>query len=1123
MYSAEKGKAFLTSTFCIFLFVTSLTCQSQAVQGLIGKADSLAKTNELDSALKYYESASYLYLQNRDTASFLNTGLKMIDLAYKMIDYDLMEKLAQGALEIVLAGNHQDYTREQAVFHRNLGLVTELRDGDFSKAILKYKKALELVEKNNPKDFLLIELSKDIAVGLLSLGKLDSSEVVLEQTIDSQQSMFPEKKTELADLYRLLGIRYSFTADHDKALNNYAKAQNLLMSDSLSERAQLSRADILGNMAATFQLDGYYDSALYYYYKQKSINERLLEPHHRNLSFMQNNLSQVHLIKGDFDSAYYYSYSSIESRLKVIDPSHPNMADSYAKLASILVRANKLDLAILYFEKAYDVALKVYGENHSFTYDVTSDLAHTFYLKEEFTKSMALYNRAIAIHNHGSFSMGQSIVFNHLGLAYNLMELKRYGDGLATLTKAEKIALKLFQGDHETIGRIELLKAELNLGLGNLPKANEQAEHSYTILTKNNGQRNIHVSHSLYLQAKVLMAKEQYKEALEVLNKAIEANSYNFTINETKEAFGLTEMLDRVKGIELNQFKAALLKSQFLKDENPKWIEQSYQEYKKTVKLLLEYLFEIESESDLSRTLESFNKLYGQLVETIDLLYAHSIFEDNQYAKELISASEDLRAMDIVMERFRRSKRTSSVGTSYLDSIKHLNKQISFTKSQLLTSQLNPDSLEASYFKSMLVELNTKKTLLLRKGQPERFEYRDFDVYTRHQDLEIRQSVVAPSQAILKYIISEDWLYFIIVTHESVEVLKRRLSDNIDEEIALFLNMKDDLKAYAQSAFFLYNELLKPLEHVLKSKTQLIIIPDKNLWNINFDLLLDTQPKEINAKKLPYLLRKFQISYAYSLRLYFQSLTHRNNKEVLAMSYGGLRYSQEGVNTVSNALEGAAVEIQSLSKKFSGRFLIGPQATEKEFKRLASDFAIIHLALHGVISDENEEAYIIFNKDEREDARLYTFELHDLQLNADLAILSACSTGAGKIKSGQGLMSVGRAFHYAGVNSLMLSSWELSDAIAPEIMEYFYQYLSEGYNKSESLQRAKIQFLTNSNNLSSNPYYWGSLFILGDVQPLELQAAIDYDYIIKRAFLILLSLGLVVLIIRHYRVKREPK
>lgn len=80
-----------------------------------------------------------------------------------------------------------------------------------------------------------------------------------------------------------------------------------------------------------------------------------------------------------------------------------------------------------------------------------------------------------------------------------------------------------------------------------------------------------------------------------------------------------------------------------------------------------------------------------------------------------------------------------------------------------------------------------------------------------------------------------------------------------------------------------------------------------------------------------------------------------------------------------------------------------------------------------------------------------TLTLYNMEIPAELAVLSACETGYGKLERGEGIMSLARAFAYAGCLSIVMSHWLVDDRASAQLMDHFYRYLSEGLPKDEAL------------------------------------------------------------------------
>ena len=111
---------------------------------------------------------------------------------------------------------------------------------------------------------------------------------------------------------------------------------------------------------------------------------------------------------------------------------------------------------------------------------------------------------------------------------------------------------------------------------------------------------------------------------------------------------------------------------------------------------------------------------------------------------------------------------------------------------------------------------------------------------------------------------------------------------------------------------------------------------------------------------------------------------------------------------------------------------------------------------------------------------LNTYELLNLELNAELAVLSGCSTGDGELHKGEGVMSLSSGFQYAGVPAIVMSLWEVNDRFGSLVIAKFYENLSKGYTKNKALHQAKIDVLKQGNALYAHPFYWSSLTLLGE-------------------------------------------
>ncbi|MEO1626409.1 MAG: CHAT domain-containing protein, partial [Bacteroidota bacterium] len=121
------------------------------------------------------------------------------------------------------------------------------------------------------------------------------------------------------------------------------------------------------------------------------------------------------------------------------------------------------------------------------------------------------------------------------------------------------------------------------------------------------------------------------------------------------------------------------------------------------------------------------------------------------------------------------------------------------------------------------------------------------------------------------------------------------------------------------------------------------------------------------------------------------------------------------------------------------------------------------------------------------DGYLSVIDLNNLQLDAELAVLSACNTGSGQLLRGEGVMSLARSFMTAGCNSTLMSLWAVNDCTTSDIMLNFYKELEKGLPKNEALRQAKLQYIAQASQEYAHPYYWGAFLQFGNSRAMELQ------------------------------------
>ncbi|MDR7128983.1 CHAT domain-containing protein/tetratricopeptide (TPR) repeat protein [Algoriphagus sp. 4150] len=300
---------------------------------------------------------------------------------------------------------------------------------------------------------------------------------------------------------------------------------------------------------------------------------------------------------------------------------------------------------------------------------------------------------------------------------------------------------------------------------------------------------------------------------------------------------------------------------------------------------------------------------------------------------------------------------------------------------------------------------------------------------------------------------------------------------------------------FQNSAHYLYQNLLAPVLELLPSK-QIIIIPDGTLSYINFELLIsDPIAEKANYKEFNYLLKSHTITYHYSSSLIKFKPTNLNGKSSIFMGFAPYQNITDPKHIAQyertatfdfasySPLPYSDREVGEISEKFSGKGYYGLEAKESLLKSEGIQSNILHFATHSYIDAKNPIfSGLLLSADDENDGILYTHELFDLKLNADLATLSACNSGSGEFQKGEGAISLARGFMYANVPNVLMSLWAVSDQSTSKLMALFYDNIYNGEQYSEAIRNAKLDYLASADHNLAHPYYWGAFIYAGDVE-----------------------------------------
>jgi CHAT domain-containing protein len=437
-----------------------------------------------------------------------------------------------------------------------------------------------------------------------------------------------------------------------------------------------------------------------------------------------------------------------------------------------------------------------------------------------------------------------------------------------------------------------------------------------------------------------------------------------------------------------------------------------------------------------------------------------------------------------------------------------------------LDEEYSSPSPNESNLKKIHYRLNTNETKLnnIKSSiSKTKAEYPWGEVWSKTTQIaEIKKFSKQANTAIIEYFWGDSTIYILGTNRDKCHFLKINQSDDLKSHIRHFKrcltkgyvvsSKQQDFKDFTTSSSYIYNSIVKPMEEILALKSNLtdepgsrvVFIPDGDLLLIPFEALLTAKPNKpllVDYRTLAYFILKYPISYGYSTRFVMAGQVRKKISSInmLAFSFSNqLEEIAAGKKNLNNdrkfsELPGTAKELSRISSIISGEYFMGEQATEEKFKTEASKAKIIHLALHGLGDDKSfYKSRLIFKRsiDSSEDGNLYNYELLNLNLRAELAVLSSCESGVGKASAGEGVFSIARGFTSAGCPSVLMSIWNVNDASTANLMEKFYRLLANGTDLDISVRNAKLEYLSQSDGRLAHPVNWASFLLQGNTNSI---------------------------------------
>jgi len=500
-------------------------------------------------------------------------------------------------------------------------------------------------------------------------------------------------------------------------------------------------------------------------------------------------------------------------------------------------------------------------------------------------------------------------------------------------------------------------------------------------------------------------------------------------------------------------------------------------------------------------------------------LHLHRLTQDQRYLRDAFLLSEKMRSL-VLFEGLQESRalRFGSIPDSLLARDRDLRLDIAWVEKQIFLQEQE----EGQAMDSSLLDLSTR--LFQLKKQAETLQKTLETDYPGYYGLKynlqvedvasVQRDLLYPDMALVEYFTGDSTIYIFTVQKNDYSVLELKkdfpletwvaqlrtglTAFHTDPTLALWYDSLASM--YAQAASNIYQKLVAPVAARLPK--HVVFVPDGVLGYVPFEALLvekPANPARWNTHR--YLLNDHIVSYCYSATL-LREMRYRRHRQQPTLDFLGFAPQYDGdtallaklfpyANDMRKGLQPlphSGEEVFRSARLLGGQSFVGAEATEAKFVEMADQARILHLATHGQANDRSGD-YCFLAFEEREDSLenelLYARDIYNLQLNADLVTLSACETGIGELQGGEGIISLARAFAYAGAKGIVTSLWSVSDAKTKDLMVDFYKNLRSGALKDDALRQAKLDYLKRNRGQAAHPFFWAGFIGIGDMAPVR--------------------------------------
>lgn len=804
-------------------------------------------------------------------------------------------------------------------------------------------------------------------------------------------------------------------------------------------------------LARTYRSMWKLEEALEAYQQAATFSAKSLGKTHYRTAFLYGAMAGVYEQLADFESARHY----LEQEIEILTANPP--------------------------PKEFDLGIAQYN------------LARIYFNLEMYDESEDLFLEALPrwIIKFGETGPKLKWIYNSLGSIY--WELEMPEEAL----KYYQLALKIDMVNNKDVKPLSWVKGDEALGTGSFDKALTYYQQELADRNRIYGKDHPltagcynYIANTLRQQHKNRQALANYQQALIGYIGDFQDTSIYALPRELTHVTSEQWLLDALQG------KAELFYQIYQEEKEQQALEAAFAHCEFASQVIDKLRTQMQAEDSRVFWTRKARPFYQLAMAITYELYAQG--KDDRYLQAAFHFSEKSKAF-LLLQALREGEAQSYAGVpdSVLKQEKALRKEMTDNEHFLMLEQQNceaSDTLKVRLLQDKIFELREKLLIWTKTLSAQYPNYYQLKYQAQQGNLQHWQKqFAAPQTAVLNYMETDSFLYVLALSQGKGRLWQLPWKTPEKEVLSTWRNSlfnieyvqaspRESFASLTQQGFALYQNLLAPVDDWLQELGdvhRLVIIADGQLSYVPFEALLTATSETANRAyaDLPFLLKRYSISYAQAAQaLVAEKQKAANNRYIGFAPFDNNIEAGEPQNLTFNR-----GEVEAATAFWQGKGYLNEKANKELFETKAPDAGILHLAMHAVVNDSSPQySYLKFS-----DNLLYTYELYSQRLSAQLAVLSACNTGSGKLIEGEGVISLARAFQYAGCPAVAMSMWQVDDQTTADLTTGFFHKLAEGLPKDEALQQAKLAYLEAAEPAFAHPFYWAGINLIGERAPLE--------------------------------------